>query len=391
MMVVIEIQTQTAAVEPVGTRPGSKVFQGVKTGVGLLGTLLQTLLGLIFLVLLLSILAAIPILNLYSLGVLLAAQGEVARSGKWCAGFPLLAPARQAGLHLLGMGLFLLPLVYLGNVTAEAFIIAPNATATQNLGRVTQIATWLVSVHLLLSLARGAGLSGYLRPIKNGVWFVQQLRQRELVSGLLNRWEPFVQELNVRRHVWLGFQGALGVLLWTFLPTVIYAAASSTRPAGILLTLLGGTLLTLVLCWAPLLQTEFARKEQFSVFLQLRSARERFARAPALWTLVIALGFAASLVLYLFKIVAPPRDAVWLLTPFFIVLIYPMRLLLARVDHWAGSREQPAWWGWRWLWSFVQLVLCGFYVFLLFFTRNIGANGKLVLFEQPFLLIPSPF
>ena len=63
--------------------------------------------GLVVLIFLLGFLAAVPGLNLIALGILLDAEGRVARSGSILDGFPLV------------------PLAPLPHVTAPAFVIAP--------------------------------------------------------------------------------------------------------------------------------------------------------------------------------------------------------------------------------------------------------------------------
>jgi lipid-A-disaccharide synthase-like uncharacterized protein len=110
-----------------------------------------------------------------------------------------------------------------------------------------------------------------------------------------------------------------------------------------------------------------------------------------LWTLVFLLGYGGSLVLYLFKTIAPPRDALWLMTPFFVLVIYPVRLFAGWVYARASRQERLPRAVWRYGWSGACVVATVFYVVLLFFTRDIGAYGKLVLYQQPFLLVPSPF
>jgi hypothetical protein len=57
----------------------------------------------------------------------------------------------------------------------------------------------------------------------------------------------------------------------------------------------------------------------------------------------------------------------------------------------ASRRETLPWRAWRYGWGGACIVVTLFYVVLLFFTRDIGAYGKLVLYQQPFLLVPSPF
>ncbi len=358
---------------------------------GWVHSFLEVSFGLVALIILLAIIAAIPGVNLLALGVLLAAEGNVARTGNFTHGFGWLKPAARIGRLVLGSLLFLLPLSYLGHIAADAYLIDPDSLATKRLRLAAGVGTLLVTCHLLLAMARGGDFRDFFRPRKNWRWLRAQFQQGAYLETASRHVAAFVSRLELWRHLKLGFFGAVGILMWTLFPTTLYAFADSSEGPGVLITLLGGGLLTVVLGWLPILQAGYARDEEFAIFRRVREARRLFARSPALWTLVFLLGYALSLVLYLFKVVAPPRDAVWLLTVFFIAVVYPARLLAGWVYHWSSHRPKPAWIGWRWLWNLLCLGICGFYVFLLFFTRNIGAHGKLVLFEQPFLLIPSPF
>ena len=45
----------------------------------------------------------------------------------------------------------------------------------------------------------------------------------------------------------------------------------------------------------------------------------------------------------------------------------------------------------RWPWFVALIPALAFYVFLLFFTPAIGANGRAVLLEHPALTLPVPF
>ncbi|MCA8984462.1 MAG: hypothetical protein R3C12_16200 [Planctomycetaceae bacterium] len=347
--------------------------------------------GVISLCVLLAIIAAIPGVNLLALGVMLAAEGNIARTGSFSHGFAWLKPAAHLGRLVLGSLIFLLPLGFLGSFASDAVLIDPDSAATWRLRGFTAIAACLVYLNILLAVARGGKIRDFFRPLGNWRWLRQQLRSGTYLESTAASIQDFIRRFELWKHLQLGFLGACGVLMWTFLPTTLFALADSTRGPAVLVTLLGGGLLVVVLCWLPILQAGFANEGKLQAFRKIGEARRLFRNSPALWTLVLLLGYALSLVLYLFKIVAPPRDAVWLLTLIFIAVIYPARLLAGWVYYWSSHRPRPAWYGWRWVWNLLCFAICGVYVFLLFFTRDIGAYGKLVLYEQPFLLIPSPF
>lgn len=355
------------------------------------GWVIHGLFGLASLVFFLAIIAAIPIINILALGYLLDAEGRVARTGKITQGFPLLPQAKRLGGMAIGMMVFLLPLKYLGSFTSDAEIIDPLSSTSRVLELTTLFAASVVFVHLLFALGRGGSLSCFFRPIKNVKWMVAHLRSHNYLMQASASVREFVASLQLVKNFKLGFWGVLGVLMWTLFPTMLFAYADSTEGFPILVTIAGGVLLILVATWIPILQAGYACEEKFSAYRQLKQARLYFRRTPMLWTLAFLLGYALSLVLYLFKIVAPPQDGLWMMTIVFITAIYPARLFIAWVYARAKRVETVPNFLWRWLWSLTSVSLCSFYIFLLFFTRDIGANGKLVLFEQPLLMIPSPF
>ncbi|MCA8987612.1 MAG: hypothetical protein KDA78_08230 [Planctomycetaceae bacterium] len=357
----------------------------------LVGRFVSLLFHLASLVLLLATLAAIPIVNILALGFLLKAEGEVAREGKWKAGFPLYRVAGQLGAIVFGIFILLLPLRYLGGFTSDAYLIDPGSGLTKFLRILTfTIASGLL-IHLLITLLVGGSLGSFFTPRRN----YRKLRQQENLGQILRERSAavgnVVSSLELKQTFLLGLWGALGVLMWTLIPTALFAVADAPQGPAILVTLVGGAMLAVVATWVPILQAHYSSTQRFSACRELRHCRQLFRKTPFLWTLGFLIGYALTIVLYLFKIVAPPQDALWMMTTVFIAVIYPARLLLGRIYARAARLETEPPWYWRKFWSLVSVLLCGFYVFLLFFTRNIGAHGKLVMFEQPLLLIPSPF
>ena len=347
--------------------------------------------SLVALAALLAGVAAIPVLNVWALGALLEAEAAVARTGRLRCGFPLRRAAARLGGMLLGAAVFLLPLQFLAGFAADAVIVDPDGMVTRRLARATWIAAAAVGTHLLLAVLRGGRFRDFFRPIANlrGGWRI--LRGRVRLDEAVKPLQGMFADLQPWATWRTGLVGGLGVLAWTLVPTTLYAAADAARGPAIIVTILGGLLLAAVLTWVPILQAGYARDRSWRCFGRLAEARLLFARCPLLWTLVFFFGYAGSLVLYLFKIIAAPQDAVWLMTPFFILVTYPVRLAAGWVYARASQRETLPWAAWRYGWGAVSVLLVGFYVVLLFFTRDIGAYGKLVLYQQPFLLVPTPF
>ena len=141
----------------------------------------------------------------------------------------------------------------------------------------------------------------------------------------------------------------------------------------------------------PFLQARFAAEQRLAVFRDLGTVRELWRRAPVVMLLALVILYGLSLPLYLFKIVAAPRDAVLFLTPIFILTIYPARLAVGWATHRAQARPARAWLLLRWPVTALLVPVLALYLFLLFFTPAIDAFGKRALFDHHALLIPTPF
>jgi hypothetical protein len=183
----------------------------------------------------------------------------------------------------------------------------------------------------------------------------------------------------------------IGAFLWLVIPTFLFAVADKPEGGAVIVTLLGGVLLMLVFSWLPFLQARFAAENRLSAFFEWRSVRSLFGKAPLAFLFAILGVYVLALPLYLSKVALPPRDALVLLTPLFIISIYPAKVLTGWAYHRAMVKEEPARFWWRWPARWLMVPLLAAYVFLLYFTQFIGAEGKGVLFQHHAFLLPVPF
>jgi hypothetical protein len=347
--------------------------------------------GIASLILLLAVVAAIPIVNFLALGYLLEVEGRVARSGRLRAAFPLLAQAPRLGAMALGFWLWLLPLRVLAAYTADARLIDASSPVTAGLNRILPIAAALIGLHLCLALARGGSLGCFFRPLRNVTWLIGQLRQGGYAGRAEAAIREFVSSLRLGHHFSLGVRGFVGAAAWLLVPTLLFAAAVRTEPVPILVSIAGGLLLVLVFGWLPFLQARFAAENRLRAFFDWREIRELIRRAPVAWLAALVVTYVLALPLYLSKIVLPPRDAVFLLTPLFIASIYPAKVAIGWAYHRAVMKPERAWFGTRWIMRLAAVALLGGYVFVLFFTPYISEHGRGVLFEHHAFLLPVPF
>ena len=353
---------------------------------------IRMLFGLFSLTLLLAVIAAIPLVNIVALGYLLEVEGRMGRTGRLRFAFPLLEIAPRFGAIVVGLAGWLLPIWGLTLVLADYRLIAPTGNATVALAWSHRIAVVLGSGHLLLALARGGSLGCFVRPLKNVLWLIGELRRGGYFERAEGHVQRFFSEMRIGHHFWLGLRGLVGGLAWLVIPSGLFGAYSQVDNTGqLLVTLAGGLNLVLVLAWVPFLQARLATENRMRAMFELGAIRELFCRSPMCWFIVIALTSALSLPLYLFKIYLLPSDAMWMTTLVFIMTIYPARLITGWAYHRATKRPRRSFWMWHWFWRLAMLPLLSFYVFLLFFTPLFSEHGKRVLFEHHLLLLPAPF
>ena len=389
-----ETETDTSAETPPGLPQVPPFPVPWRHPLRCLGWLLRMSFGIATLVGLLAIVAAVPILNLLVLGYFLEAEGRVVRSGRFRDGFPLLGFAPRLGSIAIGFLLFLLPLLFISSFAADARLIDPDGLVAQRWTIALNIASVAIGIHLTLALARGGTFGCFLRPLKNLTWLIGRLREHGVRTAWMKADETLGNGLKATQPgqmFWLGFRGLIGGMIWLVPPTIVFAAADSRKPATMLITILGGVSLMLILSWLPMLQARFAANNEFRSLLRWKETRRLYRNAPLAWMLAIVVTYVLALPLYLAKVALPPRDAVWLLTPLFILGVYPARILTGWAVARAERRESPAWFGWRWLGRLIIVPVLAAYVFLLFFTQYVGAEGRQVLFQHHALLLPSPF
>jgi hypothetical protein len=346
--------------------------------------------GIVSLIVLLALLAAIPIVSFLVLGYLLEAEGGLARGGRLRRAFPLLSIAPRLGSIVLGIWFWLLPLRLLANAAADARLIDATSGSTRRLDLAVTALSVLIATHLCLALARGGSIGCFFRPIKNARWALGQFRQGGYLDKAAAEISAFVAGLRLRYHFWLGVRGFFGAFAWLLVPTALFAAANKEGPQ-LFITLFGGLLLVPVLAWLPFLEARFAAENRFRGLFELREVQRLFCHAPLAWLVAVVATYVLALPLYLLKVFLLPQDAMWFVTLVFIVSIYPARLVTGWAYGRALRRERPARFVTRWSSRLLMGPLLAVYVFLLFFTQFIGQHGKGVLFEQHALLLPVPF
>lgn len=348
--------------------------------------------GLVSLVVMLSVLAAVPIVNLVVLGYMLEGEGRVVRSGRLRDGVPLAGMLPRLGAIGFGTWAWLLVVQLVAGAAADAALVDPDGPAATAWRRATLITAVGVGIHLLLAWQAGGSLLSFMRPLHNARRFARALRAGTAWSDAADHLGAACALVRPRHLFSLGLRGFIGAALWLVPPTLLFSAFRNTqRPAALLVTLAGGALLGLVLVCVPFLQARFAAEGRLAAFRDIGFVGRLFRRAPVALVAAVVVLHALSLPLYLAKVIVPPRDALWLITPLFVVTIFPARIAVGWATGFALRRERDRWRILRWLTAALLVPAVALLLVLLFITPAIDALGRRVLFDHHAILLPTPF
>jgi hypothetical protein len=368
-------------------------------------------LGVLTLMVGLAVLAAVPLLGFLSLGYLLEVGGRLARTdpqrqrllaarrrnwlvrlflGGWLMlrdSFIGVRKAARVGGIILGVALMVLPLRLLSSLYVSAQIIDPDGRAARGWKTALIILTVLMGLRIALALARGGRLRYFFWFIGNSVWLVRRLARGGYYAEARDAVWDFVAALRLPYYWWLGFRGFVGGLIWLVVPVSMLALSRKAPLAGVV----GGVWLALVLLCLPFLQMRFAAENRFRACFELGAVLSRFGRAPWAFAFALFVTLLFSLPLYLLKIEMIPREAGWLPCLFFIVFIYPTRLLSGWAYARGGRRSAPRNWFFAATGLIAMLPAAAVYVGLLVLTQYISWEGVWSLYEQHAFLLPVPF
>ncbi len=384
-----------APVQPIEERMGPGRFPGIWKPVRSVFWAIHVAFGTVCLILILAILAAIPGLHILTLGYLVEPQRRVARTGRLRDGFPLMVLAPRLGVIVFFSLLFLIPIrLQATRVSDAAVILGESHARVLQMTNVLGILQTVIAVHLMLAIARGGTPGCFLRPIKNIRWFLKTTLSRQGRSEISTGIEQVLKIAKPMEHFWLGLKAFFGAVLWLFIPAtllVAYSAPARISPGYGFASFLGVMLMIPVTAWLPMLQIHQAVDGRFRSIFSIHAARTVIRNTPASWILTTVLMYAMTFPLYLAKIRLLPADALLVLTPFFILLTYPARVLVAWAYHRGMRQDQPAAWPLRWGARAVMLPLLLAHAVFLFFTPAISELGKNAPFENQAFLGPVPY
>ncbi|MFO0977865.1 MAG: hypothetical protein U0996_15785 [Planctomycetaceae bacterium] len=377
------------------TAIGPGPFPGIRRPFASLWWCVEILFGTASIVAILAILAAIPGLNILTLGYLVEPQKRVAASGRLRDGFPLMVFAPRLGIIMFFGLLLMIPLRVMATRVSDAVVIlGANDPRTLQMMTTLNVMKWIIGTHLLLAIAYGGTIGSFFRPIRNVKWFLRATLSSAGRAELSAHIDQLLTVVRPLHHFWLGLKAFIGAVLWLAIPSGMLVAVTNPErdnPGLGVVSFLGVLLMIPVMAWLPLLQIHQAVEGRFVSVFSIRAARSIIARVPLRWMLATVVLYALTFPLYLAKIRLLPGDAMLVITPFFIVLTYPTRLLMAWIYHQGQQRPASAFFLWRWLIKLVMVPALGAYCFFLFLTPFVSELGRSAPLENQAFLGPVPY
>lgn len=347
--------------------------------------------GVMSMIVILAFLATVPILNLMSLGYLLEVSGRIARTGKFSKGFVGIRKAARIGSIVAGAWLMFLPLRLLSDAWQSAWLIDPESVQTRNLWVVTMIATVVVGLHVAWACYRGGKFRHFLWPAP--IRFVKTIFHGGMYAQAREGTLAFIKELHLWHYFSMGARGFIGTLAWLAIPVLwMIGARQINEPAGAFLVSLPGMLIfAFVLLYLPFLQARFASENRLKALFEVGAIRRIFRQAPLAWWFALFITLLFALPLYLLKIEMIDREIAWLPSLFFVVFIFPARMLSGWALAVAQKRDKPAHFVWRWLSRLATIPVVVSYIFFMYLFLYISWRGANSLLEQHAFLVPVPF
>lgn len=337
---------------------------------------------------LLAVVAAIPIVQLASLGYLLRAAANLSRGEPWAHALPGLKLAGRLATFALWSAVLWLPVYLVTDLSYSVQLLRPGSqqAAFWRGGAFATALLWLVWIGW--AAMRGGRWWHMLWPapwrLVTRIWRPSTWsRAADDLSALFGR-------LRFVSLWWLGLRGAVGALVWLAIPVslmIIGLRAQRLEPAA-LVGLVGALSLTWVMLYLPLLQIVMAEKNRFGEIFAIGEVRRRVRRAPWAIGLSLILLFALCLPLYLLRIEATPEQLTWLPSLFFVGLMFPAKLALGAALACGARPGAPRHWLSRLPVRALSVAAALLYVGALYIAQFVAWQGIYVMYFQHAVLVP---
>jgi hypothetical protein len=352
--------------------------------------LFQMCFGGITMAVILSMLAVFPFLNLISLGYLMKASGEVAKSGRLRDGFIGFRKASRMGGMALGIWFCCWPIRLGLDLSHDASLISPDRTVSYGFQFGFLLLLCLTVWHILWALARGGRLRHFVWPAP--LRFLLWIRDPERRGLPEMTWAGFIDWRSAYSCFKIGFAGFLAALIWLIIPVLmIFMANTVEKDPGILFSLLGGFMLAVVAIYLPFLQVQYVTEPHWMNLFNIRKIRKGFQHAPFAFAFGLFVTLLFSIPLYLLKIELAPSEIAWLPSLFFVMFIFPARLICGWAMHRSIRKTDRSHFVWRWICRLGVIAIGLFYGVMVFFTQFLTWHGTWSLLEQHAFMVPAPW
>lgn len=310
--------------------------------------------------------------------------------------FPGTDLAGRLVMILICVSVSWLPVWFLTDMAYTAELVEQGGAAARRLRFFARVISVLWIVWIFWAIFRGAKLRHFF-------WPAPLLAIRCVFSPAVWRdaedklWE-FVRAVQLPRLLWLGMMASIGALVWLVLPSSCIAIGllgSGNAGTG-LVGLIGAVGMWWVLLHLPFLQIHMAAQGRLISVFDVRYARRAFRRSP--WSLCLAtwVTFVFAVPLYLLRIELIPAELWWILSFFFVILMFPAKLCTAWAlrrsnFHNPGNATSVVHWFWRYCAWLPQIAVVLAYLGILYLAKFALWEGTASIYLQHAFLPPVPF
>ncbi len=338
---------------------------------------------------LLAVVAAVPVVQLASLGYLLLSAANLANHRPWATAFPGLRLAGKLGTFVLLASLTWLPVYLVTDLAYTAQLLQPNSNTAKlwRFGAFAIATAWVF--HVGWAAVRGGRWWHFAWPAP--VRFLIEGWRPSTWSSASDRLYELYSQLQFVRLWWLGARASIGALLWTCVPVslMIIGLRADVKIAG-LVGLIGALAMTVVMLYLPMLQVRMAAMDRFSEMFNVRQVRQDFMRAPWFFALATFVLCGLAIPLYLLRIEATPSQLVWAPSLVFVVFMWPAKMLIGLALGYASKRPSRRHWLLRWPAWAIAVASVLIYVGALYIAQFTAWQGAFVLYFQHAVLVPAP-
>ncbi len=340
------------------------------------------------LVVLLAFVAAIPVVQLISLGYMLRATANLSSGGPWRSAFPGLQLAGRLLTYFLLAALLWLPVWLMTDVSYSVQLMLPDSRQAAGWRAAAFAVAFLWLAWIGWAAMRGGRWWHMLWPAP--IRFIRTAWRPSTWSRAADELLELTSRMQLLRLWWLGARAAVGALVWLAIPAsmMIIGLRAHELKIAPLVGLIGAVGLTCVMMYLPYLQILVAERNRFLDIFNVREVRRRFRLAPLAHAIALLLLLALSVPLYLLRIEATPEELTWLPSLLFVGLMFPARILTGAACGYGARRTQPRNFVLRWSARSLAFAASLTYVGTLYIAQFVAWQGIYVMYFQHVVLVP---